>query len=110
MSGEAEAILLAYPWPGNIRELKSVIIKAILFADGNKITAEDLPDYLSRATRPLSTGLKTLKEVERDHICRVLEQTGGHQGRAAQILGINRKTLYKKIHQFDLFSDRHLDA
>lgn len=104
ISPEAAEVLTAYTWPGNVRELKSVMTKALLFADSDLIMPEDLPDHLAKNRTTVSAPLKTLEEMEKDHIMTVLDKTGGHQTRAAEILGINRKTLYKKIHKYKLFS------
>ncbi len=102
ISPEAMRILTEYSWPGNVRELRSVINKAMIFARTDTITPQDLPSELRR-TAPLSPQ-KTLEDVEKDYILAVLERTGGNQSEAAKILGINRKTLYKKIHKFQFFA------
>jgi DNA-binding NtrC family response regulator len=104
ISAEAFRMLNTYAWPGNIRELKSVINKGTILAESDTITADDLPNHLSFNKRELPRRLKTLQDVERDHILEVLENTGGNQSKASQILGINRKTLYKKIHKYKIFS------
>ena len=104
ISAEALRMLNTYAWPGNIRELKSVINKGTILAESDTITADDLPNHLSFNKRELPRRLKTLQDVERDHILEVLEETGGNQSKASQILGINRKTLYKKIHKYKIFS------
>ena len=96
ISPDAMGMLRGYHWPGNIRELKSVVSKAMIFAESDTISTEDLPSHV--AIRRSSPGgrLKTLAEMERAHILSILEETGGNQSRASEILGINRKTLYKK--------------
>jgi DNA-binding NtrC family response regulator len=104
VSDEALNILATYHWPGNIRELKSVITKALIFTDSNIISAYDLPRHLSVSRKTPTRRPKTLAEMEKDHIVAVLAETGGNQSKAAEILGINRKTLYKKIHKFKIFS------
>jgi transcriptional regulator with PAS, ATPase and Fis domain len=104
ISAEALRMLNTYAWPGNIRELKSVINKGTILAESDTITTDDLPNHLSFNKRALPRRLKTLQDVERDHILEVLEETGGNQSKASQILGINRKTLYKKIHKYKIFS------
>ena len=104
VSREALDILARYHWPGNIRELKSAITKALIFADDTIISADDLPRYLSAKRKATVRRPKTLEEMEKDHIIAVLAETGGNQSKAAEILGINRKTLYKKIHKFKIFS------
>jgi DNA-binding NtrC family response regulator len=104
VSSEAMEMLVNYDWPGNIRELKSVINKVLIFADADTITPADLPRHLALNRKRASTRPKTLEEMEKNHILAVLAETGGNQSKAAEILGINRKTLYKKIHKFKIFS------
>jgi len=104
LSNEAMSILTSYVWPGNVRELRSVMTKAMLFSRSDLITAKDLPAHLHSVNRSPQTRPKSLEDMEREHILRVLEETGGNQSLAAQILGINRKTLYKKIHKLQLFA------
>ena len=104
ISPEAMDILAHYSWPGNIRELRSVITKALIFTDADIIAADDLPRHLA-VNQELSTRHpETLEEMEKNHIIAVLAETAGNQSKAAEILGINRKTLYKKIHKFEIFS------
>ena len=104
ISPDAMNILSQYPWPGNIRELKSVITKALIFAETDVIGTEDLPGHLAHNRKAHKKTPRTLEEMEKNHIVSVLEATGGNQSRAAEILGIKRKTLYKKIHKFKIFS------
>lgn len=105
LSKEALARLMAYPWPGNIRELKSVINKAMIFAPSDTIEPDDLPSHIAvRRDHSSPRSPKTLEDMEKAHILSVLEETGGNQTQASDILGINRKTLYKKIHKYKLFS------
>jgi DNA-binding NtrC family response regulator len=95
--------MIQYSWPGNVRELKSVINKILILSDTLEIKPEDLPPHLI-ANHQLRTGKpKSLEELEKAHIISVLEETGGNQSKAADILGINRKTLYKKIHKYQIF-------
>ena len=101
---EAMRTLNAYPWPGNLRELKSVINKGAIFAESDIIIADDLPTHLSCNKRRFAARSKTLEDIEKEHIINVLEETGGNQSKASEILGINRKTLYKKIHKYKIFS------
>jgi DNA-binding NtrC family response regulator len=100
---EAMDILKRYTWPGNIRELKSVITKAVLFADSDLITPDDLPSHLRSQPAIHAKAPRTLVEMEIEHIRKVLQETGGNQTKAAEVLGINRKTLYKKIHKYEIF-------
>ena len=103
LSPDALALLQEYQWPGNIRELRNVIERAVLLARGRVIRAQDLP--LNLAATPGSSGSVvggqlTLEELERRHIEAVLAQTKWHQGKAAEALGISSKTLYRKIREY----------
>ena len=104
ISGDALKILTAYPWPGNLRELKSVINKAAILADSEIIMPQALPSHLALNKEVRCRPSRTLKDIEKEHILKVLEETGGNQSKASEILGINRKTLYKKIHTYKIFS------
>ena len=92
-----------YPWPGNIRELKSVINKTVILSDALEVRPKDLPSHMCVNCNAPATKPKSLEEMEKAHIINVLEETGGNQSKAADILGINRKTLYKKIHKYEIF-------
>ncbi|MGA8572801.1 MAG: sigma-54-dependent transcriptional regulator [Desulfobaccales bacterium] len=102
ISSEAMRVMTEYAWPGNIRELRSAINKAVIFARTDTITPNDLPSELRRNV-PV-TPQKTLEDLEKNYILTILERTGGNQSEAAKILGINRKTLYKKIHKFKILN------
>jgi len=107
ISHEAVNTLEAYPWPGNVRELRNVMIRAAVFAPGAEITVEDLPEEFGRDTYASSlANLSVLGEAERDAIAQVLVQTGGHQQRAAQTLGISRRTLQRRIKSYGLCVER----
>jgi len=101
---EVDDIFLAYPWPGNARELKATISKVALMADANTITADDIPRHLINQIAISPGKPKTLEDMEKEHILAILAETGGNQTQAAQILNINRKTLYKKINKYKIFS------
>ena len=104
LSSDAIELLTQYQWPGNVRELKSVITKTLIFADADIITSNDLPRHLAANAKGARLQPKSLEEMEKNHIIAVLAETGGNQSSAAEILGINRKTLYKKIHKYKIFS------
>jgi len=99
------ALFIKYPWPGNVRELENAVERAVILAQGEQITLDDLPATLIGNRGDYSTLEKaleqqlSLEEMERQYITRVLAQTGGNKYRAAQILGIDRKTLYRKLGQ-----------
>jgi DNA-binding NtrC family response regulator len=103
---EALAILAAYDFPGNVRELANLIERGVALADGPVLRTEHLPDDLRqlqvRAVRPKGPELPTLEEQEADYIRWVLEQTGGNKTRAAEILGIDRVSLWRKIKRYGL--------
>lgn len=101
---ETLRVLQKYSWPGNVRELRSVVNKAVVLAGSDVIRPEDLPSHILASIKTSPRLSKTLEEVERDHIMAILDETGGNQSKAAEVLGINRKTLYKKIHKHKLFS------
>jgi two-component system response regulator AtoC len=99
--------LLAYAWPGNVRELRNCIERAVALTRFEEITVADLPepvrDYRrSRLVLDLDDpgALPRLDEVERRYILRVLEAVNGHRARAAEVLGLDRKTLYRKLARY----------
>jgi two-component system, NtrC family, response regulator AtoC len=107
ISREAMNLLEAYPWPGNVREIRNVIIGAAVFAPRTEIAPEDLPEELRHATLASSlANLTVLGEAERTAIARVLEETRGHQLRAAEKLGISRRTLQRRIKSYGLKVER----
>jgi DNA-binding NtrC family response regulator len=95
---DAVAQLSGYAWPGNVRELQNVVHRLVILSDGNIETA-DLPDMMSRPTAGSAapTVLRPLREVELEQIRAVLDAVGGNKTRAAQILGIDRKSLRERL-------------
>jgi len=93
---DALKILERYPWPGNIRELENVIQRAVIMCDG-RIEIKHLPEQVKYRIDFSDAPLKPLKVVEREHINKVLAATGNNKTRAAEILGIDRKTLRDKL-------------
>ncbi len=124
IADDAMALLQAYAWPGNIRELENLIERVLLFADGPFITAKDLPEpvrggasvqagAVSSSSSPAmevpagEVGLKDIvrmkaAELERDLIVKKLDETGGNVTRAARLLQISRKSLQTKMKEFGL--------
>ena len=99
--------LLAYAWPGNIRELRNVIERAVTLARFDEIIVDDLPAQVReyRATHVLVAAhdpseLVSLAEVERRYVERVMEAVGGNKRQAAQVLGLDRATLYRKLERW----------
>lgn len=121
-SPDAQSALLRYAWPGNLREMRNAVVRAALLAEGmNYISASQLnlpapnvnsispKDTFSFSTKETSTfiskdtstySLKPSADEELQHIREALQRTGGNKSRAAQLLGIDRKTLYNKLKQY----------
>jgi DNA-binding NtrC family response regulator len=107
ISEKALANLMAYPFPGNVRELENIIERAVIVCQGEELVAENLPEHIlgyPTEAKASADGLiaTTLDELEKQHIARVLEYTNGNISRAAQILGIQRNTIKSKIRQYQL--------
>jgi len=105
LSQETQRALLAYPWPGNVRELENCLERGIALCRGDEIQVDDLPSQVRerKATDFLAAAVArkmTLAELERNYIERVLEDEGGNKTRAAQRLGLDRKTLYRKLEEY----------
>ena len=101
-SDEALQSLRSYNWPGNVRELENVIQRLVVMTDGDVIEVPDLPS-LMRFSALRKTGFsRTLAEVESKYITNVLESVDGNKTRAAEILGITKKTLYHKLREYGL--------
>lgn len=103
----AKKALLGYGWPGNVRELENVVERAVALAESDLVEMEDLPAGVRerRATAEDELGAAvarglTLEELEREFIKRVLAAEGGNKTRAAQRLGLDRKTLYRKLEEY----------
>ncbi len=94
-----------YSWPGNVRELENVIQRAITLGQQEMILPKDLPPaMLSEAEEEnfIEEGLRekyTLDQLEKEYIKRVLIEVGGNKSKAAEILGLDRKTLYRKLQE-----------
>ena len=107
LSPAALVALEEYGWPGNVRELLHVIQRGVILCKGDDITPADLPPEIAGRAGPPATlaataagqspGAPTLEAMERQHIVATLRQVGGHRGKAAAVLGIDPKTLYRKI-------------
>jgi transcriptional regulator with PAS, ATPase and Fis domain len=93
----ALAALENYAWPGNVRELKNALGKAVMFAPGNQISPGDLPPEVLLTELEPSGDPFSLNGLEQQTIFKVLAQTGGHQQKAADLLGISRRTLIRKL-------------
>ena len=111
ISEEALAQLFQYEWPGNVRELENTIAHAALYARGQVITPEDLPAKVRKQPREIEpesktqsmfTDMPSLDELERRYIIHVLQTVGGSRTRAAEVLGIDRRTLYRMAERFGI--------
>jgi DNA-binding NtrC family response regulator len=116
LTEEALQLLINYNWPGNVRELRNVIERAVILASDSVIQPADLPLEL-RTHRPLAAesngdgqddGVASLDELKRKQILTVLEQTGWHQGKASEILGISPSTLYRQLKSYGLTRTRRM--
>ncbi len=96
-----------YSWPGNVRELENVVERAVTLARSDKIILEDLPPVIRETSGERQVIEKTverllsLEELEGIYIRRILEKNGGNKYQAAQVLGIDRKTLYRKLGEME---------
>ena len=100
VSDDVMAVLRRHSWPGNVRELENVIERALVLGAGGRITLDDLPETLrGRPSHAGRSGGRRLADVEREHIVRTLHAVGGNKAAAARVLGLNRKTLYRKLTQ-----------
>lgn len=97
---EAQKKLKAYAWPGNIRELRIIVRRAVLLAKNNRITAEDI-DLRAKGRPPEEYALND-ERTERETIVRALEATGNDRKAAAKLMGISRSTLYMKLEKYRL--------
>jgi DNA-binding NtrC family response regulator len=114
LDGETTKILVAYDWPGNVRELESVIEHAAMRARGNQVMPQDLPEKLqspelkAAAQSPLTAlygELPSLAELERRYLVYVLDTMTGNRSRAAEVMGIDRRTLYRMAERYGIELD-----
>lgn len=99
ITDRAMQCLMAYKWPGNVREMQNVLERSVILSDSDLITERALPLELVSAAPETSSGapFPSLREMERQHILAVLQFVRGSRTKAAEILGIGRKTLYRKL-------------
>jgi two-component system response regulator HydG len=102
LAPETRTLLLRFPWPGNVRQLRNVLERSSIMATGAQIIPADLPPELKAeaATVQLDAPMSTLAAVEKSHVLRVLERCAGNKKQAAEILAIDRSTLYAKLKQY----------
>jgi two-component system response regulator HydG len=108
-SPTAMDILLKYDWPGNVRELENAVERSVILLNGDYISEKELPLNITQtyseesnwvATQPSNTEPRPLEEVEKEAILAALEASGGNKSETARTLGINRKTLHKKLKNY----------
>jgi len=102
LSAEAERALLGYPWPGNVRQLRNTVERAVILAPGRRLTPEAFPERIAHhgGSAPVVGGDFTVDDLEREHILRVLARTTT-QEEAARILGLDASTLWRKRKKYD---------
>ncbi len=104
-SPEVLRAFLDYGWPGNVRELENAVERCLYVCDGGLVRLGDLPEEILQGLRPREefcwSGIRPLEEVERDYIRYVLERCGGNKVQAAQRLGVDRKTIQRKLSAAD---------
>ena len=100
LSPSAQARLLEHDWPGNVRELENCLARAVVVASGGVIRPEHLA--ISAPREPAKQTIPPLTEVEKEHVRRTLEATGGHKARAAEILGVSRPRLNRLLEKYGL--------
>lgn len=100
---KASQALLSYHWPGNIRQMKNIVKRATLLAQGSFITLLELGTELLEVPVPTSSSMALRnEETEKEHILEALRQTGNNKSKAAQLLDIDRKTLYNKLKLYNI--------
>ena len=112
-SSEAMRLLLGSSWPGNVRELQNAVEHALAIGREETLTISDLPPSISGMVGSMGSNepvgeARTLEEIERRHILRILEETGGNHVHAAEVLGIDRRTLYRKLHRYKMHIQKSL--
>jgi DNA-binding NtrC family response regulator len=110
LAPETLACLEAYAWPGNVRELQHVIQRGVILGAGDVLVPADLPAEIQCGGDPAPTAASasaagSLELMERQHIVATLKQVGGHRGKAAALLGIDPKTLYRKLLGYGITPD-----
>jgi len=105
LTPEAERALDQYRWPGNVREVRNVVQRAVVLGGTGLMDVEHLPENVLRTVAPSApapTGVTPIREMEREMIMRALEETGQDKRRAAALLGISLKTLYNKLAKYGI--------
>ncbi len=106
ISTDARRVLVNYDWPGNVRELENALERAVALSEGDTVDTSDLPEKIASAKiqiQDVDEVEMTLDALEEQHIKKVLHKVAGDKPRAAQILGINLSTLYRKLDRYDWY-------
>ncbi len=103
ISKSALEILSEYSWPGNVRELQNIVHRALLLSKGNTIEPDDLPFDMTCGQKV--SACQRLEDMEREHILKVFREVQGQKRKAAEILGIDPKTLYRKLSVYGIKED-----
>jgi two-component system response regulator AtoC len=111
ISPQVQQLLVDYAWPGNIRELRNVIERGVLLCDGDELLPSHLPQKMTDAAPPTTPTLEAdprarllqqIEDVERSRVIDALERSGHNQTKAAELLGISRRTLVTRLGTYDL--------
>jgi DNA-binding NtrC family response regulator len=105
LDASAEEALLGHSWPGNIRELRNIIVRSILMLDGDVITAGDLQfskDAFSKSSKDARRSVRQLEETERERILEILERSGGNRAEAARLLGMSKSTFHDRLKRYGI--------
>ncbi len=104
-NSRVKEIFLNYTWQGNVRELENVVERAVVIEDADEITVASLPAHIrgtESQSEPANQEIKSLGQLEKEHIIRTLKATDGNRSKTARLLGIDRKTLYDKIKRYGI--------
>jgi Nif-specific regulatory protein len=102
ISHKAMKMMIEYDWPGNINELKNAVQRALLLGDGRTINPDDLPQELQEMETRSLVNFPSMETMEKRHIRKALQRADGNKKKAAQLLGIARDTMYKKIEKYGI--------
>ncbi len=104
---EAQQMLMSYPWPGNVRQLRNVLENMVVLSPDGSLTVDQLPSEIRPAKGDVTGGMNNLvgisiEQAEKELIRNTLKMVNGNREQAAKILGIGERTLYRKIKEYDL--------
>ena len=102
VSSDAMNLLESYSWPGNVRELRNMVEKMCVLSPTGELGAEDVPDEIKNGGSMVLASADTLEETEKAKILAVLNEVGGNRTKAAERLGISRRTIYRKLEEYGL--------